>query len=228
MTPRAGVGVGGAQAPWSVSRRRVSRGLRWCVRRARVTRFALMSTLPLPGAVVVSPVLAVGLGSIIVQGSRLGFWPSPMLFDGCIHLEVRDHSSSIEIGPGTTINNGAVMISDGPGIAIGRDCLVGPSVHIYDTDFHALDRSAHDDAAQKGAVRIGDRVFIGTGVTICKGVRIGDGSVVGAGSVVTSDIPPNSVAAGNPCRVIGLINETEGPEERAGTIGLSTEAERIK
>lgn len=187
-----------------------------------------MSTLPLPGAVVVSPVLAVGLGSIVVRGSRLGFWPSPMLFDSCIHLEARNHTSSIEIGPGTTVNNGAVMISDGPGIAIGRSCLVGPSVQIYDTDFHALDRSAHDDNAQKGAVRIGDRVFIGTGVTICKGVRIGDGSVVGAGSVVTSDIPPNSVVAGNPCRVIGRTNESGDPAEPAGTIPLSTEAERIR
>lgn len=54
---------------------RVSRGFRWFVRRARVTRFRLMSTLPLPGAVVVSPVLAIGVGSIVVQGSRLGFWP---------------------------------------------------------------------------------------------------------------------------------------------------------
>lgn len=175
-----------------------------------------------------SPVLSVGLGSIVVQGSRLGFWPSPRLFDGCIHLEARSRSSSIEIGPGTTINNGAVMISDGPGIAIGRDCLVGPSVQIYDTDFHPIDRSTRDGTAQKGAVRIGDQVFIGAGVTICKGVSIGDGSVVGAGSVVTSDIPPNSVAAGNPCRVIGPTIVSEELPELAGRIGFSTEPERIK
>lgn len=177
-----------------------------------------MSTISLPGAVVVSPVLTVGAGSIVVNGSRLGYWPSPFLFDGCIHLEARDHESSIKIGPGTTINNGAVIISDGPGIQIGRDCLVGPAVQIYDTDFHTLDQSARDAQPRKGAVRIGERAFIGTGVIICKGVNIGEGSVVGAGSVVTSDVPPHSIAAGNPCRVIGRTGEGPGLVDSTGTI----------
>ncbi len=154
----------------------------------------------------VSPVLAIGEGTISVQGSRLGFWPSPHHLEGYLHLEARGRGSAIEIGTGTTVNNGAVIISDGPGIRIGKDCLVGPGVQIYDTDFHALDRSVSDSHARNGLVLIGERVFIGSSVIICKGVSIGDGAVIGAGSVVTADVPPGSVAAGNPCRVLGTTD----------------------
>ena len=185
-----------------------------------------MSSLPLQGATVLSPVLALGTGSIVVEGSRLGFWPSPGLFDGYIHLEARHRESSIGIGSGTTVNNGAVIISEGPGIVIGRDCLIGPGVQIYDSDFHALDQSSREAAPRQGAVRLGDRVFVGTSVIICKGVNIGGDSVIGAGSVVTSDIPPGSVAAGNPCRVIGQTDETPYPSGPADAIGSSSPPER--
>ena len=191
-----------------VSGERIPSGLRWAVRRARVVWYRRLSNLSLDGARVVSPVLAVGIGSIVARGCRLGFWPSPGLFDGYIYLEARHCESSVEIGPGTTVNNGAVIISDGPGITIGRDCLIGPRVQIYDSDFHALDQSSRGDPPRQGPVRVGDRVFIGSSVIICKGVHIGDGAVIGAGSVVTSDVAPRSIAAGNPCRVIGPTKGT--------------------
>ncbi|KAF0250731.1 acyltransferase [Pseudomonas putida] len=53
-----------------------------------------------------------------------------------------------------------------------------------------------------GLIKIGDNVFIGNGAIVLPGVTIGDNTVIGAGSVVTKDIPPNSVACGNPARVI--------------------------
>ena len=53
----------------------------------------------------------------------------------------------------------------------------------------------------KGDVTIGSDVWIGQRVTILSGVTIGDGCIIGAGSIVTRDLPPYSVAAGNPCRV---------------------------
>ena len=58
-------------------------------------------------------------------------------------------------------------------------------------------------------VTIGDNCWIGAGAVICPGVTIGDNSVIGAGSVVTRDIPANSVAVGNPCRVLREINERD-------------------
>ena len=47
-----------------------------------------------------------------------------------------------------------------------------------------------------------DKCWLGAGVIVCPGVTIDEGAVIGAGSVVTRDIPPYSVAVGNPCRVI--------------------------
>ena len=54
-------------------------------------------------------------------------------------------------------------------------------------------------------IMIGDNCWIGGNVTICGGVTIGDVCVIGAGSVVTRDIPANTLAAGNPCKVIREI-----------------------
>jgi maltose O-acetyltransferase len=54
-------------------------------------------------------------------------------------------------------------------------------------------------------VTIGNNVWIGGGAIICPGVSIGDNCTIGAGSVVTKDIPSNSIAVGNPCKVIKSI-----------------------
>lgn len=180
-------------------------------RSIRINRYRWMSTLDLSGATVSSPTLAVGKGKIDVDGCRLGYWPSPFLMDSCIHLEARARESVIRIGSGSVVNNGTVMIAAGPGIHIGHDVLLGPGVHIYDSDFHALDQSDRASGPRTGVVQIADRVFVGSGATICKGVSIGEGAVIGAGSVVVSDIPPAVVAAGNPCRVVGPTGERTSP-----------------
>ena len=54
----------------------------------------------------------------------------------------------------------------------------------------------------KGDTVVGNDVWIGQNVTVLPGVHIGDGAIIGANSVVAGDIPPYTVAAGNPCRVI--------------------------
>ena len=56
---------------------------------------------------------------------------------------------------------------------------------------------------------IGNNVWVGGGVTVCPGVTIGDNSVIGAGSVVVHDIPANSIAVGNPARVLRQIDEND-------------------
>ena len=58
-------------------------------------------------------------------------------------------------------------------------------------------------------VRIGNDCWLGANVVICPGVTVGDNCVIGAGSVVTKDIPSNSVAVGNPCRVLREITEAD-------------------
>ena len=63
-------------------------------------------------------------------------------------------------------------------------------------------------------VHIGNDCWFGASVTVCPGVTIGDNCVIGAGSVVTRDIPPNSFAAGVPCRVIREITEADSMENK--------------
>ena len=97
-------------------------------------------------------------------------------------------------------------------IRIGDKALIAPNVQIY-TAFHPT--NAKDRFGEPGEdgtfefcktrtapVTIGDNVWIGGGAILMPGVTIGDNVVIGAGSVVTKDIPSDSVAWGNPCRVM--------------------------
>ncbi len=104
--------------------------------------------------------------------------------------------------------------NDNGGIFIGDNVMIGPNAAIY-TAVHPMrsdERAAFVDDEGKlrnketaRPVEIGDGCWIGGNVTILPGVKIGKRCVIGAGSVVTEDIPDDSFAAGNPCRVIRRI-----------------------
>lgn len=83
-------------------------------------------------------------------------------------------------------------------IEIGYNTIIAEDVIIMDSDSHQI----NDSSAISKPILIGDRVWIGMGAMILKGVTIGDGSVVAARSVVTKNIPPNSIVAGNPAKII--------------------------
>ncbi len=96
-------------------------------------------------------------------------------------------------------------------VTIGDRCLIGADVKIFDTDFHphAPDNRRYTvpdwDTISK-PVSIGRDVFLGTGAIICKGVCIGDGAIVAAGSIVVSDVPENTVVAGNPAKPVKVLS----------------------
>lgn len=103
-------------------------------------------------------------------------------------------------------------------VKIGDNVMIGPNVSIM-TPVHPLryqdrnlkekaDGTLYDDEYAK-PITIGNNCWIASCVTVTGGVTIGDGCVIGAGSVVTRDIPANSFAAGNPCRVIREITEAD-------------------
>jgi acetyltransferase-like isoleucine patch superfamily enzyme len=121
----------------------------------------------------------------------------------------------ITIGDRVGISGGSICAARR--VEIGNDTLLGANVTIADTDFHSLYpayRSGHTHPTVGIAeVLIGKRVLIGTNSIVLKGVTIGDNSVIGAGSVVTRSIPPNSIAAGNPCRVIRDLTPEELSED---------------
>ena len=116
----------------------------------------------------------------------------------------------IQIEDGVWINNNSFLVSDGPGIFIGKKTMLGTHCEIIDSDFHdARTDKPRDGAPKAGKVVIGENVLIGSNVKILKGVRIGNNSVIANGSVITRSIPENVVVFGNPAKVgFGMISES--------------------
>lgn len=125
-----------------------------------------------------------------------------------IHLEPPfycDYGDNIFAGDKVFINFGAVIL-DGAKVTIGAKTLIAPGVHIY-TAQHPLDIADRRKWENCLPVTIGEECWIGGHVTICPGVTIGDRAVIGAGSVIIGDIPADSLAVGNPARVIRKLNQ---------------------
>ena len=116
------------------------------------------------------------------------------------------YGRNIEIGDFVYINFNCNFVDDGK-IVIGSKVMFGPGVTIA-TVGHPIN-PAYREYMYTDPVTIEDNVWIGAGSIICPGVTIGTNSVIGAGSVVVKDIPANSVAVGNPCKVLRTINEDD-------------------
>lgn len=122
-----------------------------------------------------------------------------------------DYGTNIEIGDDTFINYNLTVLDCAP-VKIGARCFIGPNCSIYAVT-HPIDKDQRNTLIERGyPVTIGSDVWFGGSVVVLPNVKIGDGSVIGAGSVVTHDIPPNVVAAGNPCRVIREITDKDKVE----------------
>ena len=114
------------------------------------------------------------------------------------------YGSHTSIGDGCWFNTGTTLIDDAR-ILIGRGVLFGPHVTIT-TAGHPIDPDLRLTGAQFSAtVTIGDRAWLGANVTVLPGVSIGEGAVVAAGSVVTRNVPPMTVVAGVPARVVRQV-----------------------
>lgn len=127
--------------------------------------------------------------------TRLTVWSEKKEIDG---IRIGDH---VLISPG-------VRISAANSIQIADSCMIASHAYITDSDWHGIyDRSLPPTTRSK--VVLEENVWIGDSAIVCKGVSIGKNAIIGAGAVVTSDIPANVVAAGNPARVVRKLDPAQ-------------------
>ena len=155
--------------------------------------------------------------AIIARLNRLDFDDSEAiraLFSELIGQKLDDHfllippfytvgGDEIRVGKNVFINQNCTFYDLG-GLHIGDDVMIGPNVSLL-TASHPLNPSKRRTATIGQPIIIERNVWIAAGATLIGGVTVGENSVVAAGSVVTRDVPANTLAGGNPARVIRLI-----------------------
>ena len=145
-----------------------------------------------------------------VSGNRLSIGE-----DSIIHANMTFESSGGEIRIGSRTFIGRSNLVCYRNLSIGDDVIMSWGITLVDHDSHSIDWTERkNDVLEWGQGRkswehvahapvlVADKVWIGFNVSILKGVTIGEGAVIGACSVVTRDIPPYSLAVGNPARVV--------------------------
>ncbi|HTU15163.1 MAG TPA: DapH/DapD/GlmU-related protein [Solirubrobacterales bacterium] len=111
-----------------------------------------------------------------------------------------DLGLNIAVGRDVFINQGCTL-SDIGGIEIGDEVMIGPKVNLISSG-HPTDPARRRKAVTGAPIVVGRNVWIGTGATILQGVTIGADAVVAAGAVVTRDVPPATLVAGVPAKVV--------------------------
>ena len=119
-----------------------------------------------------------------------------------------DYGYNIELGENFYANHNLVIL-DGGKVTFGDNVFVAPDCGFH-TAGHPIDFERRNQGLEYAyPITVGDNVWIGAGVQVMPGVTIGSNVVIGGGSVVVKDIPSNSVAVGNPCKVIRAITEAD-------------------
>jgi len=148
-------------------------------------------------------------GTVLRRGTQIINSSNVMIGQQCIlqdfiYIRAGTHGKVI-FRDGCQINSFCRFFGHG-GIYVGEYSQLGPGTTITTTSHDYKERSL---APIYKKVLIGRRVWIGANVTILPGVTIGENTVVGAGSIVAKDLPPNSVAVGNPAKVIKTFRLTD-------------------
>lgn len=117
-----------------------------------------------------------------------------------------DYGYNISVGDNFYMNHNCIIL-DAAKVEFGDNVFVGPGCGFY-TAIHPIDINLRNKGLEScKPIKVGNNVWFGGNVTVLPGVTIGDNVTIGAGSVVTKDIPSNTVAFGNPCKVKRQINE---------------------
>jgi galactoside O-acetyltransferase len=164
-----------------------------------------------------SSAVQIGRGTTIVW-RRLKHVSGNLLLvgeDSIIHADIsfEESGGKIQIGSRTFVGRSDLVCYRS--LIVGDDVIMSWGITVVDHDSHSIEwEKRRDDVCNWGKgqknwehiahapVVIGNRAWVGFNVSILKGVTIGEGAVIGAGSVVARDVPPYSVAVGNPARVV--------------------------
>lgn len=119
-----------------------------------------------------------------------------------------DYGYNIKVGENFYANFNLVIL-DEAAVTFGDNVFVAPNCGFY-TAGHPIDPAERNKGLEYARpITVGNNVWIGAGVQVLPGVTIGDNCVIGAGSVVVHDIPADSVAVGNPCKVVKSISQNK-------------------
>lgn len=128
-----------------------------------------------------------------------------------IHIEPDfwcDYGYRIEVGENFYANHGLVILDAGS-VTFGDNVFIAPFCGFH-TSGHPIDHERRNQGLEYAyPITVGNNVWIGAGVQVMPGVSIGNNVVIGGGSVVIKDIPSDSVAVGNPCKVIRKITSED-------------------
>jgi acetyltransferase-like isoleucine patch superfamily enzyme len=147
------------------------------------------------------------MGTHCAFGRRVRIWGAVRIFLGerCALFDdvVVAGVGVLRVGDRSTIGAGTTVVCR-ERVEIGSDVMIASDCFITDCDheFEARDVPISGQGLRVDPVVIGDDVWVGTQTVILRGVRIGDGAVIGANSFVIRDVPPYTVVAGNPARVV--------------------------
>ncbi len=169
-------------------------------------------------------VAEVGEGTVISYNASVSAAPGSVRIGTHCHISgsvMTRGKGNVIIGSNVFIG-GATVLGALDRVTVGNDVIISNNVHIYDNNNHPTDpeqrramTQSHDfhgplwswEHAASAPVVIGDNVWIGEHSSILKGVTVGEGSIIGARAVVTRDVPPYSVAAGNPAKVVKSLKQ---------------------
>lgn len=119
-------------------------------------------------------------------------------------VQVKASYGPVEIGSNVAIAIGCFIGAGEGGVTIGDDCLLGPNVSVLANTYrlNRLDVPIRVQGMVSKGIRIANNVWLGAGTVVLDGAEIGEGVVVAAHSVVTGALPANTVAEGNPAKVV--------------------------
>lgn len=146
------------------------------------------------------------LGNLLIKvrgkGNRIVIGAEVVIVSG--EMNIMGHTLQLLLGQGTTIRHANFsVIGEGTCVILGKDCMLGSNIKIWNGDVHPLyDSETGQELNLPQDIMIGDHVWLGSDVVILKGVTVGKGSVVGVRTLITKNVPENSLCVGSPAKVV--------------------------